>query len=108
MKTKFVHILLSLVLTFLVSDYLWIELIKDENIVIELEGSEGKEEIREFKSSGEGKQHPLFPGSFLLPESQYLFNNPLLHVADFSLPSAKAPAAKVKRYLLFHQLRIPC
>ncbi len=112
MKKGLLHILFSLILTFAVTDYLWIELFVDEDkIVAELETEKEKEAEEELKEGThlKTKHDPVLFGWSEIsypPSEQLLFFTGYLRHGNSFCPSLKSAAPKL--YLLQRRLKLHC
>lgn len=111
MKSKYFHIVLSLLLTLAVSDYIWIELFEDQQIIAELETEKEKELEEEFreKNNSETKHNFSDVSWFVSTDSfspQSLSRgNFFKHGNSFCLLGSSNPP---KLFILFSQLRLHC
>lgn len=109
MRKPIFHIILSILLALTVSDYVWIELVGDNEIVAELESEKEKEteeELREDKTEGEEDptKHLGFD-AIQYTNQQHTFNGFVVHGNSY-FPATQSDHPK--RYLRFQQLRLPC
>ena len=108
MRSPITHILFTIVLSFAVTDYLWIELFEDEQIVAEWEVSGEQEELRENESKSE--DHFLdYDWSFDSPlpcSFQNSFPAGFVKHGNSFLPLTRLGNPKL--YLLHQQLLIDC
>lgn len=109
MRKSIFHIVLSVFLALVVSDYVWIELLGDKEIVAELESEkekESEEEVRENKTEGEEdpSKHLGF-AAIQYTNEQHTFTGFVVHGNSF-IPATQSDHPK--RYLRFQQLRLPC
>ncbi len=109
MRKSLFHIILSIFLALAVSDYVWIGLLGDKEIVAELESEkekESEEEVRESKTEGEEdpSKHLGF-SAIQYTNEQHTFTGFVVHGNSF-IPTTQSDHPK--RYLRFQQLRLPC
>lgn len=110
MRKNLFHLLLVAVLTLGVTDYLWIEIFQDEQIVAEFETDKKKEteesvqELREFESKED------FTSNFNSPTFHLFVCNAISHGfvkhGSCFIPCSKLRPNKI--FILFHRLRIFC
>lgn len=107
MKKGIIHLLLSLILSFAVTDFIWVELIQDEDIVAEIETKEQKEEVREFETP-ESKHELDDDQDYTLPQYHNLISTATGFVKRGNSFIPLDQSNGLKRYILYHQLRIHC
>jgi hypothetical protein len=109
MRRNISHILLSLVLTLAVSDYIWVEIFEDQHLVVELETEKEpiEESLRADKADSESLQFvnlrccEIF-NSF---ENQTISSGFLKHGNSFSQQYLSSPP---KLFIRHHQLQLNC
>lgn len=111
LNKKCFHIILSLLLTVAVSDYVWIELFEDERIVAELEIEKEKELEEEFKEKDSSHiKHTFIDANWFIASNSSSIQIPSIssffkHGNSFCpLVSNTSP----KLFILFSQLRLHC
>ncbi len=109
MRKSIFHIILSVFLALAVSDYVWIDLLGDREIVAELESEKEKEteeEVREDKAEGEEdpSKHLGFD-AIQHTNQQHTFTGFVAHGNSY-FPARQSDHPK--RYIRFQQLRLPC
>lgn len=107
MKKSLFYIILSFILTLAVTDYVWIELLREEHVVAEIETeTEVEEDFREESSSVDKQQ---LPHVFYTSDYIFLFNNYLVaYTSDFKGLRSVVKCNRTKLFILHHQLRVHC
>lgn len=107
MKKSIFHIFLTFILTFAVTEYVWIELLGNDQIVAEIETEkETEEEVREGRSTD--SKPDLFDNDFTSTES-YLVKHPLKSItSQGELLRSIVKRNSPKLFLLHGQLRLDC
>ena len=110
MKKNCVNIILSLLLTVAVTDYVWYDLLSENQIAIEFETDkeeESKEEVREVRSS-ESRHETLNSGLYPLTQSFSLqtISSGIINYGNSYRPLAGTDGEKL--IILHCQLRLPC
>ena len=110
MKKNFLHIILSLLLTIAVRDYIWYEFLGDDSIAIELETEkqeESKEELRENRSSE--SRHEFLDGNWIPNPQSFSFQtlaSGIISRGNSYHPLATSQGEEL--VILYCQLRLPC
>jgi len=109
MKKNLFHIVLAFLLTFAVTDYIWLELLGNQKVLVELETEkekESEEEIRDDRPSENKHEHLdlyyAFGSQFSSQRSQVDLNAIDKSLNDFIDLSGP------KLFILHKQLRIHC
>ncbi|MEO9966631.1 MAG: hypothetical protein ABJF11_12615 [Reichenbachiella sp.] len=108
MKIRWFHIFLSLLLTLAVNDYIWIELLEDEYIVLEVEKEE-KEELREELRESKSDEFDNFSYHSSVSSYSFIFQNiasGIVKHGNSFRPIIKSNDPSL--YILFCQLRLDC
>ncbi|QSE98208.1 hypothetical protein [Fulvivirga lutea] len=111
MKKNIFHIILSLLLTLAVTDYIWYDLLQDDKLAIELEteskektGEESIEDkLTESKEVDSDNHWPLHHASF---SEKFSLHSGLVKRGNSFSPLSKFDSPKL--FLLNCQLRIHC
>ncbi|MDN5215822.1 hypothetical protein QQ020_27335 [Fulvivirgaceae bacterium BMA12] len=107
MKKQSLHILLAAILTFSVTDYVWIQLLKDNQAFVEVEfDSDSGEKLQEGEENGLKFDSPYlagFPPSS--PACQPFFSG-FLKVGNSYVADTKK--SKPKLFILHRQLKLHC
>ena len=112
MKKNYFHILLALVLTFAVTDYIWIELIHGSKVVTELElekeGSVDEDPLREDHKDPAGLKIPggsILSSNYFAPNTLNLFTGFLRNGNSYE---ALIDKGALKLFLKHCQLKYDC
>ncbi len=110
MRKNLFHLILVAVLTLGVTDYLWIEIFQDEQIVAEFETEKKKETEESLEEYRKVETKQDFRSDFNSPSFNSFVCNTISHGfvkhGSCFIPSSKLRPNKI--FILFHRLRIFC
>lgn len=107
MKKSLFYIILSFILTLAVTEYVWIELLREEHVVAEIETeTEVEEDLKEESSSVDKQQlpHVFYTSDYIFSYNNYL----VAYTSDFKDLRSVVKCNRTKLFILHHQLRVHC
>ena len=110
MKKNFSHIVLAVLLSFAVTDYIWIDYLQDDHSHFQLDfDKDGEEKVEEGEKSetGEEKLHLFFPAGIATSDELHLTRNSGFYKVGNSFISA-THRLNPQRYILYQQLKLDC
>lgn len=109
MRRGLSHLILSLVLTLAVSDYIWVEIFEDYHFVVEIESEKEsiEESLRSDKAEGESLQFVSLSCCeiFSSLDNRSIFSGFIKHGNSFSQQYLSSPP---KLFIRHHQLQLNC
>lgn len=108
MNRSILKIMISLLLTLAVSDYVWIEILEEQHIVAEIETEKESQFEEKEERLSESKHLPSFCSSLQFQPNQLLLQAKAKLVKHGNSFDFQPDSDEVRLFILFRQLRIHC